>query len=170
MASESSPGMGCSSKASPPEAAELLDQLGVCPPVGRAHPHVDAAGEPVPLEVVRAPRARVDLDRQHLRTTPGQDLDFRHEPRNDQVADQVRQALLQIERLSYTADVPLSVLHTQGQYPAGRVGKGNDRLQRALRRGELALKLEGLALGALEDLDEVHGLRSLLGSLAVLHQ
>jgi hypothetical protein len=44
----------------PCEPAEFLDQLPVGPPVGGADPHVDAAVEPLALQVVRAARARVD--------------------------------------------------------------------------------------------------------------
>lgn len=148
-----------------PESAEFLSHLSVGPPVGGAYPHVHTVGRTFSLEVMRAARARVDLYCQHLGAAPGQDLDFRHEPGDDQVADQVRQALLQIQRLAYAADMPAPVLNAEEQRPAGRVREGNDRLEHTLRRGQIALELQRLALGALKQLDEVHALGSVLGSL-----
>jgi hypothetical protein len=104
------------------------------------------------------------LHGQHLRATPRQDLELRHESGDDVVADQVGEALLQIEGIAHAAHVSALVLDADKQRSARGIGEGDDRLERAVRGGEVALELEGLALRALEQLDEVHALGSVLGS------
>ena len=99
----------------------------------------------------------MDLHRQHLRPPPRQYLDFRHEARGNPVADEVREALLQTERVAYAADVAAPVLDAEQQRAARCVGEGNDRLHHTQGSGEVALELQCLALRPPEDLDEVHG-------------
>ena len=70
----------------------------------------------------------------------------------------------QIEGIAHAAHVPALVLDADKQRSARGVGEGDDRLERAVRGGEVALELEDLALRALEQLDEVHALGSSLGS------
>jgi hypothetical protein len=57
----------------------------------------------------------VHLQSQHLRLPPGQDLDLRHEPRADPVADEVGETLLLIQRVGHAAHIAAAILHPDQQ-------------------------------------------------------
>jgi len=88
----------------------------------------------------------MDLQRQHMRPAPGEDLDLGDDTRADAVADEAGDPLLDIQRVQYATDVPTSVLDANEQRAARGVGECHDRLERPVRRGEVALELQGLAL------------------------
>src|SRR5439155_14539722 len=69
----------------PREAPELFDHLGVSAAVGGADAYIYAAGGPFPREMVRACRAGMDLQRQHVGPPPRQDVDLRHQTGGDPV-------------------------------------------------------------------------------------
>jgi hypothetical protein len=71
----------------------------------------------------------MDLQRQHLRPAPREDLDLRNNARADAVADEVGQSLLQVERVGHTTDMAASVLHADQQRATRRVGEGHDRFR-----------------------------------------
>lgn len=88
---------------------------------------------------------------------PREDLELGHETWRDAVADEARQALLDIQGLAHAPHVPRPVLHANDERAAGGVRKGDDCLGHTMGRGEVPLELEGLPLGTLEQLDDVHG-------------
>lgn len=115
-----------------------------------------------------AARAGLHLQGQHLRLPPGQDLDLRHQPRADPVADQVGEPLLLIQRVSNAAHVAAAILHPDQQRAAGCVGEGHDRFQRPIRRGKITLDLQRLALRALEQVEQVRIARKCTPKRSVL--
>jgi hypothetical protein len=101
----------------------------------------------------------MNLKRQHLRPAPPEDLYLRDDPRTNQIADEAGRALLEIERIGHSTDMPAPILHPDQQRPARGVGEGYDRLEGSAGGGEVALELQRLPLRALEDLHEVQHAR-----------
>ena len=81
------------------EAPEFLNQLCIGAAVGRADAHVGAAVCAFLGEMVGARRARMHLERDHVGTAPGQDLDVGDKARRNRIADQAGEAFLQLEGL-----------------------------------------------------------------------
>jgi len=75
------------------------------------------------------------------------------------IADQVGQALLQVERLGDISDMAALVLHADEERSARRVREGDDCLQGPVGAGDVALEFQGLAFGAFEQVGEVHDAR-----------
>jgi hypothetical protein len=96
------------------------------------------------------------LHGQDVSAAPRQDLQLGHQPRNDVVANQIGQALFQVQWVAHTAHVSRSILDADEQRAARRVGERNQGLQRALRGGEVALEFQRLALCTLEEVEEIH--------------
>src|SRR5439155_13704885 len=105
----------------PREPAQLVDQLTVGATIGGAHADVHTALRPLTGEMVRSGGTGIDVDGQHLRSPPGEDLDLGNDPGGDGVAYEVGHALLQIERACHPTHVPAPVLHAHDQRPACRV-------------------------------------------------
>jgi len=144
------------------KATEFLDELTVGPPVGGTDPHVDAAVQPIPAQVVWSNWTGVDLNRQHVTSSPRDDLQLRHESRHNVIADKVGQAFFKVQRFSYTAHVARTVLDTDKYGPPGGVGECDDGPEHSVWRRQVALELEGLALRAFEQIEKVHELGSIL--------
>ena len=67
--------------------------------------HVDSGGRSVADQVVRPAPARMELQDQHLRPAPGQDLDLRDESRADAVAAEVGHTFFRVEGFRHAANV-----------------------------------------------------------------
>lgn len=138
------------------EALHLGDERIIGPPVRRAHPHVRPRLRASPGDMVWTRRAGMDLDCDHVGLAPGKDLEIRQQTRGDGVGDQAGDPLFQGERVRNPAHVPSAVLYPNENNAAGSIGKGDNRAQQSLRRRQVALELEGLALGAAQCVEEVH--------------
>ena len=138
------------------EALHFRNELRIGLPIGGAHANVSTALESRPRNVVRPGGARVDLDRQQLLVPVAHYLQVRQQPRPDRVADQIRRAFFQIQRLGDAADVPGSVLDSDEYGAARRISERHDRAQEPLGRGKVPFELQGLALGFAQCLGEVH--------------
>ena len=136
--------------------AHLGNQCRVGQPVGGSDPRVGAALQPVARQIVRTRGAREHFYRYHLGVAVAQQFHVRKEPWLDRVADQVDHALLQVERVAYSADVPGAVLDADQNDTAGGIGKRDDGAKKPGRRGEIPLELQVLALGLAQDLGEFH--------------
>jgi hypothetical protein len=106
-----------------------------------------------------ATRAGIHLECQHLRPSPGPDLDLRHKARADPVADEVGETLLLIQWVGNAAHVSAAVVDADQKRAASGVGEGDDRFQRPIRRGEVTLELQRLALRPLEQVEEDYSAR-----------
>ena len=85
--------------------------------------------------------------------------------RGDTAADtQVRHPFPVGERVGNPDNLARPVLDADQDRPAGSVRECDHRAQQPLRRGQIALELEDLALGAAEDFGAVHRAGSSLGS------
>ena len=73
------------------KAAQLVDQFTVGPPIGGADADVDASVQTLPPYVVRTNRAGIHLNGQNMASAPGDDLQLRHQPRHNVIADEVGQ-------------------------------------------------------------------------------
>lgn len=98
----------------------------------------------------------MNLDRDEVRAAPWKNFQVRHEARDDAVADQAGQAFLDVQRFAHAAHMSGGVFNADEQGASRRVGEGHEGAQRPVRRGEVALELERLAFGALEQFYEVH--------------
>lgn len=80
MASDPSPGKGCSSKPSPREKRRSSSNSSASARRLVQPPHVHACGRALANQVMGSARAGVRLQGELLRLPPGQDLDLRYEP------------------------------------------------------------------------------------------
>jgi hypothetical protein len=111
------------------ESPEFLDELAVGPAVGRPHSNVNTGLHAIPPEIMRAAGAGVDLHSDDLSAAPRQDLDLRHEPRGNLIADEVGEPLLHVERINDAADVGRSVFHPTSRVPPAVFAKATTVLR-----------------------------------------
>jgi len=114
------------------EPSELFDELTVGAPVGGADPDIDAVIQPLALQEVRAGGARIHLGGDDMGPAPRHDLEIRHDARDNVVADQAGETLLQVEWVGHAPHMSAPILYAQEQRPPGGVGEGHDRLQGAV--------------------------------------
>ena len=115
-----------------PASGETLhfgDKLRIGLPVGGANADVGAGLESGTRDEVRPGCARVHPNRQQLHVSVAHNLQVRQQPRPDRVADQIRRALFQIQRLGHATDMPGPILHTDEYGAARRIGERHDRTQ-----------------------------------------
>lgn len=144
------------------ESAQLRDQLRIGSSIGRAHADVDTGAEAFTSQIVGPNGTGMHLDRNHVAPTPSDDLQLGDQSGSDVVADQIRQTLFEIERLLDSAHMVRPILDADEHGATGGVGEGHEASQHALGGREIALELEGLSLGPLQELEQIHELRSIL--------
>jgi hypothetical protein len=95
-------------------------------------------------------------DGDNVGVPPRENLDVGHEARGYRVGEEVRDAFLHRARIRYAANLTGLVFDSDDHHPARRVGERDNGSQHRIRRREVALELEGLPLGAAEQLNDVH--------------
>jgi alkanesulfonate monooxygenase SsuD/methylene tetrahydromethanopterin reductase-like flavin-dependent oxidoreductase (luciferase family) len=70
------------------------------------------------------------------------------------IADEVREALFEVQGCGHAANVAGPVLDADKERAARGVGEGNDGLDHPVGSGEIALELQRLALRAFEQLEQ----------------
>ena len=105
---------------------------------------------------MRTRRAGKYLYRYNLETAVVQQFHVREKPRLDRIADQVDHALLQIERVGDSADVPGAIPDADENDTAGGIGKGDDSAEKPGGRGEIAFELQRLPFAPAQNLGEFH--------------
>jgi hypothetical protein len=104
----------------------------------------------------------MNLDGEHVTATPRDDVELWNKPRKNMVADEIRQALFEVERIAHAADVPGAILDPDDHGPSRRVREGHDASQHAVGGRQIALELKSLPLRSFENVEQVHELRSIL--------
>ena len=97
-----------------------------------------------------------------MASPPGDDLQLRHQPRHDVIADEVGQTLFEIEWLLDTADMSRPVFDPDKHRPSRGIGEGDDAPEHSVVGGQIPLELKRLPLCTFEQVEKVHELRSML--------
>src|SRR4029453_14742394 len=97
-----------------------------------------------------------------MASAPRDDLQLRHQPRHNVIADEVRQTLFEIEWLLDTADVSGTVFDPDKHRPSCRVGECDEAAEHSVGGGQVTLEFERLPLRTFEQVEQVHVLRSIL--------
>lgn len=102
---------------------------------------------------MRPARAGIDLCSDDVPIAPGQHFDVRQHLRGYRVGHDVGEAFLGCQHVLHATHESALVLHADEQHAPCRVGEGHHRAHDAAWRREVALELQGLALGTLEGSD-----------------
>jgi hypothetical protein len=92
---------------------------------------------------------------QQMRAAPRQDLYLWDEPRRDRMGNQICNTLFFREGVGYTQDSTCFVLDADQESPAGSIRECDEGADHPVGRGQIALELESLTLGAGEQRERI---------------